>query len=302
MNQYDINVLINEDIQCEDVEKENKRKIANDLVKNYCLLKELNLLSTIKNEYKEIVHTRKNVAYNSDNIIYASKCIMEYMELKKQNELKIKEEEEQQQMQIQVKKEKEKYSHENKKENILNDNEIVNIMNVLNKNELNLFIYAKNIMECDKVHNFGMFNNPLNINYLDIPEIKQNHNGTHLEELIKLLISNYNNSLNIIKMQQNVINNFIFYTHNLLTNNKMLIQKNHKLIQTISVPKELKNNVSDKDQIKFKLPFTQENNISSLFKIQIDLYRKHIKHLYNVNDDLKKYLSVFNDQNKYANN
>ncbi|CRH01122.1 conserved Plasmodium protein, unknown function [Plasmodium relictum] len=280
MNSNDINQILNEDIECKDIQKENKIKIANDLVKNYCLLKELNLLNAIKNEDKIVPSIKKdNISYNSKNIIYANKYILDFLQLKKQNKLKLKEER---------KIKKKKY------EEILNEKDILNITNTLNGNELNLSVYEKNIMNYNELNNFQIFNKSLFVKYIDMPII--NHKSFHKKilQLLKLLIENYNSSLNLIKIQQNMMSYFTFYTQNLLINNKTLIEKNEKLLQNNYIRMELKSKSLANDGIEIKLPFTSQDNLCSLFQTQMDLYRKHINNLYNQIDDLKKFLNIFN--------
>lgn len=158
-------------------------------------------------------------------------------------------------------------------------------------------MYENKIQNCDELNNFKPFNNTLLINYIDIPPVLNNPNSSSkFHQILKLLIKNYNNSLNIIKIQQNTIKDLIFYTHNLLINNKMLIDKNDKLVKiATSIHTKLKNHIPNNhnnNSVQIKLPITDQENTSSLFKTQIDLYRKHINYLYNENNELKKLLST----------
>ncbi|SBS86121.1 conserved Plasmodium protein, unknown function [Plasmodium ovale] len=299
MGSIDANELIFEECECEDTQKENKIKIANGLVKNYCLLKELNLLSAIQDEEKNerTYSNKKNViTYDVQNIIYANKYIMDFLQLKEQNVIKIKKEQEE--------KEEERRKdlctfHE---KDILNENDMANIMHTLNENGLNLSVYEKNIMNCDELNNFRVFNDVLLVKHIDMPAEEKNDCTTlKIREILKSLIKNYNNSLNLIKIQQNVINDMIFYTHNLLMNNKKLTEKNENLIKLNSVNMELKSKLSNNTVTEIKLPIIDQENISSLLKTQVDLYRKHINHLYDENNDLKKYLSSYNGGNNSSN-
>ncbi|CRG94999.1 conserved Plasmodium protein, unknown function [Plasmodium gallinaceum] len=288
MNSNYVNEIFNEAIEYKDTQKENKIKIVNDLVKNFCLLKELNLLDAIKNEEKVVPNIKLDItSYDSKNIIYANKYIVDFLQLKKQNKLKLKEEK---------KRKKEKY------EEILNEKDVMNITNTLNENELNLSVYEKNIKNYNELNNFQTINNSLFIKYIDMPTI--NHNSFHIKflQLLNLLIKNYNASLNLIKTQKNVMNYFSFYTENLLMNNKKLIEKNRKLLRNNSINMELRSKLTVNNCTEIKLPFTNQDNLSSLFQIQIDLYRKHINNLYNQIDDLKKFLNIFNVQDLSSNN
>ncbi|VTZ70424.1 conserved Plasmodium protein, unknown function [Plasmodium chabaudi chabaudi] len=296
MHIYDENIIINDESGCEDTPKENKIKIANGLVKNFCLLKELDLLTVIKNEDENKQNiTDKNISCNIENIICANKHILDFIFLKEQNDLKIEETEEEKE------KNKKKKTTINKslEDDTLKEKDILNIIDTLNKNELNISMYENKIKNCDELNNFKPFNNTLLINYIDMPPALNNQNSSsHLHQVLKLLIKNYNNSLNIIKIQQNTIKDLIFYTHNLLINNKMLIDKNEKLIKASSIHTELKTHTPNNNHVEIKLPMTDQENASSLFKTQIDLYRKHINHLYNENNELKKVLSTLDTGKK----
>ncbi|SBT80137.1 conserved Plasmodium protein, unknown function [Plasmodium malariae] len=297
MGSNSVSELINEYMGCEDTHKESKIKIANNLVKNFCLLKELNLLTTIKNEEKsqvlDITNNKDNniITYDSNNIIYANKYIMDFLQIKEQNEIKINEEK-------QRKKKKKCYEEE-----ILNEKDILSIINTLNINELNLSMYEKNITYCDELNSFKVFNSHLLVKYIDKIATTEKDKRAHLKyyEIFNLLIKNYNNTLNLIKTQQRVINDLIFYAHNILINNKMLIEKNKNLIKMNSANIELKNKLYDNNAVQIKLPFTGGEELSSLYQIQIDLYRKHINHLYNENDELRKNMSMFNAGSRASN-
>ncbi|GAW82288.1 hypothetical protein, conserved [Plasmodium gonderi] len=299
MSNSDVNKLINENIQSEDTYKEDKIKIANKLVKNFSLLKELNLLSTIKSEIEEAkekgdhvtnVIKKEDITYDDKNVIYANRYIIDFLQLKEQNAMK-------ESMNEKRKSELSKYFEVN----VLNEKDMINISNTLQVNELNLSTYAENIMGCDELNNFNIFNRELFVKHIDIPTSDMNKSADlKILQILKLLIKNYNNSLNLIKLQQNVINDFIFYTHNLLKNKKKLIKKNEHLIKNNSVNSHLKTELTKRHSADFKyLPFTNEENISSIYRTQIDLYRKHISHLYNENDILKKYLNKYNVQSGY---
>ncbi|VWU48182.1 conserved protein, unknown function [Hepatocystis sp. ex Piliocolobus tephrosceles] len=312
MNTCDANLLINEDNDCEDAVKANKIKVANNLVKNYCLLKELNLLNVIKNEKKKENNetiTKRSIDYSIPNIIDANKYIMDFLQLKEeQSAIKIKKEK------LEEKEKDKKRKNKFNKDNILSEKDIKNIINILNTNESNLSLYTKNIMNCDKLNNFIGFNDILLIKHIDMSIIKEKNEyvDSKFYQFLKILIKNYNNSLNLIKIQQSVINDLIFYTHNLLMNNKMLIEKNENLNKNNSVvyvPNELNNkfynnngnnnnNNNNTNINEMKVPGIDSENISSLFKTQIDLYRKHINHLYNENNDLKKYLEIYKSEKK----
>ncbi|SBT41242.1 conserved Plasmodium protein, unknown function [Plasmodium ovale wallikeri] len=299
MGSIDADELIFEECECEDTQKENKIKIANGLVKNYCLLKELNLLSVIQDEEKNkrTNFNKKNViTYDVENIIYANKYIMDFLQLKEQNVIKIKKEQEEKE------EERRKTICKFHEKDILNENDMANIMHTLNENELNLSVYEKNIMNCDELSNFRVFNDVLLVKHIDMPTEEENEYTTlKIREILKSLIKNYNNSLNLIKIQQNVINDMIFYTHNLLMNNKKLTEKNENLIKLNSLNMELKSKLSNNTVNEIKLPITDQENISSLLKTQVDLYRKHINHLYDENNDLKKYLSSYNGEKNSSN-
>ncbi|CXI99422.1 conserved Plasmodium protein, unknown function [Plasmodium berghei] len=286
------NIIINNESECEDISKKNKIKIANGLVKNFCLLKELDLLTIIKNEEENKKNfTNKNISCNIENIICANKHILDFIFLKERNDLKIKE------------KEKKKTINQYIEEDILKEKDILNIISTLNKNELNISMYENKIKNCDELNNFKPFNNTLLINYIDIPPALNNPNSSSkFHQILKLLIKNYNNSLNIIKIQQNTINDLIFYAHNLLINNKMLIDKNGKLVKIASsIHTELKTHIPNNNNAEIKLPITDQENASYLFKTQIDLYRKHIHYLYNENNELKKMLSTLGTEKKIYN-
>lgn len=280
MNEYEINTVTDDDIECEDGQTgHNNIKVANQLVKNYLLLKELNLLSVIKEEEPKIDYTsKKPFQYDSSGLISANQYMLDFIQKKKANKLKEKEE---------LKWKKIKY------EQILNDKEIDVINNILHSNELNLCTYKNNITNYDELKNFQNMYSSLHMNRIETSSISKKKYHSNVSELLNNLIKSYNSLLEIIKIQQNVINDFSFYTRNLLISNKALIQKNENLCKNYAGDMKIKkkwklNSVNDTSSNR------EPNTLSVSLEAQIDLYRRHINYLYSQNDELKKLAHLLN--------
>ncbi|KJP89893.1 hypothetical protein AK88_00349 [Plasmodium fragile] len=317
MSRGDVNKLISQDIQCEDTYKEDKIKIANRLVKNFSLLKELNLLSTIKNEQTERKVTngyKQDITYDSENVIYANKYVLNFLQLKEQKRKKEKEEEEEKKKEKE--KRKTKFNTKSAQTNFLSENDITLINDTLYKNYLSLSTYTEQIITCDEENNFNIFNNQVMVKHVPVPTYEVVNHSAHLEktvQMLTLLIKSYNDSLNLIKLQQSVINDVFFYTHNLLKNKqKRLSRKNERLVKAHSVNVRAKEEPQKGASTDVKPPFctsgeegdiqpvlsSNQGNLPSMYKTQIDLYRRHISHLYHENDHLKEHLNKCKDGSK----
>eukprot|EP00366_Plasmodium_knowlesi_P002568 XP_002260065.1 hypothetical protein, conserved in Plasmodium species [Plasmodium knowlesi strain H] len=304
MSSGDVNKLISQDIQCEDTYKEDKIKIANRLVKNFSLLKELNLLSTIKNEHKGRKLTndyKQEITYDSENIIYANKYILNFLQLKEQKRKKAKEEE----------KRKTKFNTKFSSPNFLSENDITHINEILYKNNLSLSTYTENIMTYDKHNNFNIFNNQVLVKHVHVPPYDLVNHSAHSEkktlQMLTSLIESYNDTLSLIQLQQSVINDLFFYTHNLLKNKQRLTRKNERFVKAHSVnvcakgepqkgaSTDLRPLLCSSGESGYTQPVHSSNqgNLPFMYKTQIDLYRRHINHLYHENDHLKEHLNKY---------
>ncbi|ANQ09874.1 Uncharacterized protein PCOAH_00043090 [Plasmodium coatneyi] len=298
-----VNELISQDIQCEDTYKEDKIKIANRLVKNFSLLKELNLLSTIKNEQKGRKVTngyKQDITYDSENIIYANKYILNFLQLKEQKRKKAKEEQNK----------KTKFNTKYFQPNFLSENDITLINETLYKNNLSLSTYTEKIRTSDEKNNFNIFNKEVMVKHVHVPTYDLVNHSPHSEktlQMLTLLIKSYNDSLSLIKLQQSVINDFFFYTHNLLKNKERLTRKNERLVKAHSVNVRTKGEPQKGASTDVKpllcssgesgdtqpVPSSSQGKLPSMYKTQIDLYRRHINHLYHENDHLKEHLNKY---------
>ncbi|GAB67786.1 hypothetical protein PCYB_123520, partial [Plasmodium cynomolgi strain B] len=303
MSSGDVNKLISQDIQCEDTYKEDKIKIANRLVKNFSLLKELNLLSTIKDEHKgrKVTNSYKQdtITYDSENVIYANKYVLNFLQLKEQKRKKEKEEENR----------KIKFNTKFAQPNFLSENDITLINDTLYENYLALSTYTEKIRTCDEHNNFHIFNNEVMVKHIHVPTYDVVNCSAHSEktlQMLTLLIKSYNDSLSLIKLQQSVINDFAFYTHNLLKNKQRLTRKNERLVKAHSVNVRAKGEPQKEGSSADVRPplcssgesgdtqpvvSSSQGNLPAMYKTQIDLYRRHINHLYHENDHLKEHLN-----------
>ncbi|EUD67587.1 hypothetical protein C922_01772 [Plasmodium inui San Antonio 1] len=302
MSSGDVNKLISQDIQCEDTYKEDKIKIAKRLVKNFFLLRELNLLSAIKNEEdkgRKVTNVYKeDITYDSENVIYANKYILNFLQLKEQKRKKEKEEE----------KRKTKLNTKSAQPHFFSENDITLINDTLYENDLSLSTYTEKIMTCDEKSNFHIFNDEVMVKHVHVPTYDVLNQSPHSEktfQMVTLLIKSYNDSLNLIKLQQSVIKDFLFYTHNLVKNKQRLTRKNERLIKANSVNVRTKEKPQKGASVDVTpplcsrvelgetqpVPSSSQGNLLPMYKTQIDLYRRHISHLYHENDHLKKHLN-----------
>ncbi|KMZ91403.1 conserved Plasmodium protein, unknown function [Plasmodium vivax] len=284
MSGGDVNKLISQDMQCEDTYKEDKIKIANRLIKNFSLLKELNLLSTIKSEHKGGKVTNgytQDISYDGENIIYAKKYLLNFLQLKEEE------------------KRKTKCNAKSSQQNFLSENDITLINDTLHENDLSLSTYTEKIIKCDEHNNFNIFNSEVMVKHVHVPTYDVVNLSTHSEKTAQMLtglIKSYNDSLSLIKLQQSVINDFVFYTHSLMRSKQRLTRKNERLVKAHpgknhSVEAHAVKDHPVKDPpADLTVPPCRQGSLPSIYKAQIDLYRRHINHLYEENDHLKEHL------------